>query len=237
MALAVAGALAGETAALASSSSSSAASGMGPRDGEREAGLTVPWLEDGRDWKYSSTREAPARREAAPSCELKRGCEKVRGVWRSASNVGAPLDTTPVPARRPRSCPASSLLSSCARRRAASRSLFLCSRLSTSRRLRSREDWAARRFLRTRSTRRCSFSSSVLARFLLWVRIVGGDGSLRSCLPRREVRLGLRELLPPRLPLLGLLLLGLGALGGRCGRREGGEGGDFGLAEVGKRLW
>jgi hypothetical protein len=43
---------------------------------------------------------------------------------------------------------------------------FSFSRASTSCRLRSRDDWAARRLRRTRSTRRCSFSSSVFARFL-----------------------------------------------------------------------
>lgn len=58
---------------------------------------------------------------------------------------------------------------------AASRSLFLFSSCSTSCLLRSREDWAARRFRRTRSTRRCSFSSAVLARFL-GGRFVLGSG-------------------------------------------------------------
>ena len=43
---------------------------------------------------------------------------------------------------------------------------FSPSSFSTSNRFRSREVWAAARFRRTRSIRRCSFSSSVLARFL-----------------------------------------------------------------------
>lgn len=43
---------------------------------------------------------------------------------------------------------------------------FSASRASTSCRFRSLDDWAALRFLKTRSTRRCSFSSSVFARFL-----------------------------------------------------------------------
>lgn len=43
---------------------------------------------------------------------------------------------------------------------------FSASSASTSCRLRSRDDCAARRLRRTRSTRRCSFSSSVFARFL-----------------------------------------------------------------------
>jgi hypothetical protein len=51
------------------------------------------------------------------------------------------------------------------------------SRASTSCRLRSRDDWAARRLRRTRSTRRCSFSSSVLARFLGGRQVLGsGNG-------------------------------------------------------------
>ena len=58
-----------------------------------------------------------------------------------------------------RSCSRSSLFSS-------SISFFSFSSFSTSRRLRSRDDWAACLLRRTRSTRRCSFSSSVLARFL-----------------------------------------------------------------------
>ena len=44
--------------------------------------------------------------------------------------------------------------------------IFSPSSFSTSCRLRSREDWAAWRFRSTRSIRRCSFSSSVFARFL-----------------------------------------------------------------------
>lgn len=48
---------------------------------------------------------------------------------------------------------------------------FWASRASTSMRLRSRDDCAARRLRRTRSTRRCSFSSSVLARFLSLISI------------------------------------------------------------------
>lgn len=54
-----------------------------------------------------------------------------------------------------------------------SRNAFCCSNRffsfssrSTSMRLRSRDVWAAARLRRTRSIRRCSFSSSVLARFL-----------------------------------------------------------------------
>jgi hypothetical protein len=68
-------------------------------------------------------------------------------------------------------------------------SIWMC---SYSCRLRSRELWAARRLRLTRSMRRCSFSSSVLA------RLRGGRLVLGS------------EHLPPRLPLLHGLAIGVG---------------------------
>lgn len=76
--------------------------------------------------------------------------------------------------------------------------IFSFSSFSISSLLRSREVWAAARLRRTRSIRRCSFSSSVLARFLVFV----SELFLCFCclewnIPRRQVRLGGWEFLAP----------------------------------------
>lgn len=93
-----------------------------------------------------------------PSCELNSSCEKVMGLGRRASSDGAAPD---VP-----SLWRSSWIRLLALSSFSFSSWFFFSRASTSWRLRSRDDCAARRLRRTRSTLRCSFSSSVLARFL-----------------------------------------------------------------------
>lgn len=153
-------------AVVASSSCSSAASGMGVSAGERDAGLTVLLVVGWMDFRSWSSELAPPTAAPWPSWELKSSCEKVTGVWRRPSKDGEALLTTPAPCWNFRISSRSVRLICCAWRSAASSSLFLLSRPSTSRRFRSRDDWAARRLRRTRSTRRCSFSSSVLARFL-----------------------------------------------------------------------
>lgn len=155
---------AGKASLVAGSSSSSSASGTGVRVGEREAGLTV---ELGRAVRSSSCWKEFASPDVMlwPSWELKSSWERVTGDGRSASNDGDVMVMAPV-VRTFWSSPIRAAFCCRAWSRSASSSLLRFSRPSTSWRFRSREDWAARRFRSTRSTRRCSFSSSVLARFL-----------------------------------------------------------------------
>lgn len=171
-------------------------SGTGDNSGDNEAGLTVGLAVDLISW---STRLAAESSEGLwPSCELKSSCDRERGGSRSAFRGDDDRVRTPESRRNRVSSCANNMLAFCASWSMVSSSLLRISRASTSRRFRSREDWAARRFLRTRSTRRCSFSSSVLARFLRFVR-----NFLRrwvvdhSFLPRREIGLGLWENLAP----------------------------------------
>lgn len=139
------------------SQSSSSSSGTGQRVGESEAGLTV--LLDCVMRMPSMRDDDVCGCEAMwPSCELNSSCEKVMGLGRRASIDGEfPEEPNLWKSSWMRLLAFSSL---------STNSWFFFSRASTSWRLRSREDCAARRFRRTRSTLRCSFSSSVLARFL-----------------------------------------------------------------------
>jgi hypothetical protein len=70
---------------VADSLSSSAASEIGLKAGDRDAGLTVLLVLDGMDCK-SCSNELPM--PPWPSCELKSCCENVTGGWRSASKDG-----------------------------------------------------------------------------------------------------------------------------------------------------
>lgn len=132
---------------------------MGQSVGDSEAGLTVLLL-DCAVMRMPSMREEVAVVCDAiwPSWELNSSCENVMGFGLRASNEGEEPD-------EPNFWRSSSImwwaLSSLS-----TSSWFFFSRASTSWRLRSRDDCAARRLRRTRSTLRCSFSSSVLARFL-----------------------------------------------------------------------
>ena len=156
-----------------------AESGTGPSSGESDAGLTVGLVVV---IISSSTSALPGCSELAlwPSCELKSSGDSEIWLSRRESRGDDDRVTTPESRRKRWSSSTRSRLAFWALRRSVSSSLLRCSRASTSSLLRSREDWAARRLRRTRSTRRCSFSSSVLARFL------GG-----------EVGLGLRQDLAP----------------------------------------
>ena len=86
-------------------------------------------------------------------------------------------------------------------------SCFSPSSFSTSCRLRSREDWAAWRFRRTLSIRRCSFSSSVLARFLFTRQSMCPGSSSVMCWPWRKIRLRGWQLLTPWFSFLRWLFL------------------------------
>lgn len=142
-----------------------AASRTGDNSGESEAGLTVGLAVDLMSW---STRLAAHSLDTlCPSCELKSSCDRVMGLSWSELIVDDDRATTPEPHRKRFSSSTKIKFAFWAFTSMVSSSLLRSSRASTSRRLRSRDDWAARRFLKTRSTRRCSFSSSVLARFLL----------------------------------------------------------------------
>ena len=114
------------------------------------------------------------------SLELKSSCENVTGVGACRNCSERAGDDAPDEPRKtvmpPVNCSNSRwsiafLASESARRNSRScarlsMARFSASNASTSCRLRSLDDWAARRLRRTRSTRRCSFSSSVFARFL-----------------------------------------------------------------------
>jgi len=154
-----------------------------------------------------------------PSWELKSSLDRVgESEWSLSKGVVVRV-TTPDCWRKRRSSSRSLILYFSTERRRASSSLFRTSSASTSWRFRSREDWAARRLRRTRSTRLCSFSSSVLARFL--ESGVSNHLSTRRRTPPRfatnlpwwKVGLGFGEDLTPRLPLLGRLLFIIGGRG------------------------
>lgn len=138
-------------------------SGTGVSSGEREAGLTVGLADD---IMRSLTRLECSGVGLSSSWEPKSCWDKVMGLSRRESRGEDERVTTPESRRKRLSSSTSIRLAFCALRSKVSSSLFRISRASTSSRLRSREDWAARRLRRTRSTRRCSFSSSVFARFL-----------------------------------------------------------------------
>lgn len=152
--------------------------------GERAAGLTVCRF-GGDAVEYGELTDC-----LGASCELKSSCENVTGegaclncsVWAGddprktviffpllARSSSSSRSTSSLLARSFANCNSMSftLLSSCC---------LTASSASTSKRLRSLDDWAARRLRRTRSTRRCSFSSSVFARFL-GGRLVLGSGN------------------------------------------------------------
>lgn len=144
------------------------ASATGRISGDSEAGLTVRTAD--------STTGCESRVACVvcfTSCEPKSSWEKVTGGGEENCSEWRGEETL---VRRPVNCSSSRwsirFLASISASRS-SRSRFLCStacfaasKASTSNRLRSLEDWAARRLRRTRSTRLCSFSSSVFARFL-----------------------------------------------------------------------
>lgn len=165
------GAAAGSSSATGSSSSNSGSSGTGVSAGEIEAGLIVlgVWL----DLLTSSSIRFILASEGCVespwnSWEGNRGCDRVMELLLGAAPPRSGLTFF--------SSSCNIALALWSSNTAASRSLFFCAKASVSCRLRSRDDWAARRFRRTRSTRRCSFSSSVLARFL-GGRLVFGSGS------------------------------------------------------------
>lgn len=139
-------------------------SGTGDSAGDSEAGLTVGLTVE---LMSSSTRLAVSFKGLWPSWELNSSGDRDRGASRSGFKGDDDRVTTPVSRLNCFSSSSNAKLANFAVVSIASSSLLRCSNASTSRRFRSREDWAARRFRRTRSTRRCSFSSSVLARFLL----------------------------------------------------------------------
>jgi hypothetical protein len=138
--------------------------------GERDAGLTVRegWVSRGEAWALMDDVVS------AESRGPKRSCEKVtgRGDWCGDAAVELPRKTAMVPVNCSSSRWSMRFLASRSAKRISrswfrrSIAVFWASRASTSCRLRSLDDWAARRLRRTRSTRRCSFSSSVFARFL-----------------------------------------------------------------------
>lgn len=136
LASATVGASATGVAAFVGSHSSSASSATGLREGDRDAGFTVLLVVDGMDWNICSSEPAPLI--VGPSCELKSCCENVTGGWRRPSNDGEVL--APPVLWIVWSSSMSRRFICCAWRSAASSSLFLCSRPSTSRRFRSRED-------------------------------------------------------------------------------------------------
>lgn len=140
--------------------------GAGERVGESDAGFTVAldWV----DCRRSSTREIGESAEVRrTSWEPKSSGRSVTELFDVEKSRGAEdRGITPESRRIFVSSSINLALACWAWFRAASSSLFLLSRASTSSLLRSLEDCAARRLRRTRSTRRCSFSSSVLARFL-----------------------------------------------------------------------
>lgn len=175
---------------------------MGQRVGDSEAGLTVLLLDCAVMRMPSMREEVTVVCDAIwPSWELNSSCENVMGFGLRASNEGDEPDEP--------SFWRSSSMMWWALSSLSTSSWFFFSRASTSWRLRSRDDCAARRLRRTRSTLRCSFSSSVLARFLEGGRsaVVRRDEARPRFLPWREVCLGFWEDLAPRLPLLRLLLL------------------------------
>lgn len=142
--------------------SSAAESGTGASSGEREAGFTVGLTVDRMIW---SIRDCSELLDFWPSWEPKSCWDKVILSWRESRGEEERV-TTPELRRKRLSSSTSIRLVFWALIKSVSSSLLRFSSASTSSRLRSREDWAARRFRRTRSTRRCSFSSSVFARFL-----------------------------------------------------------------------
>ncbi len=147
---------------------SSAVSTTGFNSGERDAGLTVAF-DSGIRMKSSITPDVtPEVPWVAESIEEpNKAWDKVRGEGSKLSKGDEPL-LEPAELLRSFFISSTNMFTVLSRlSKAASSSLHLCSRASTSCRFRSREDWAARRLRRTRSTRRCSFSSSVLARFLV----------------------------------------------------------------------
>lgn len=143
-------------ASFADEASTTSASATGVSSGEMEAGSMVSsWL--GTRMKSFIVPDLVSGAVSGPP---NRGVDRVRGLgWHEAMGEE----------------PRRNLLSSsinimfCFRwsLRSFSSSVLRFSKASTSCRLRSRDDCAARRFRRTRSTLRCSFSSSVLARFLV----------------------------------------------------------------------
>lgn len=136
---------------------------MGPSSGDKEAGFTVG-LEVER---ISSSTKVCSELVWLASSETPKSCCDNVTLSRSGSSGEDERVTTPEFRRKRLSSSTSIKLAFWALMSSSSSCWLRCSRASTSRRLRSLDDWAARRFLRTRSTRRCSFSSSVLARFLM----------------------------------------------------------------------
>jgi hypothetical protein len=147
-------------------------SSTGRISGDREAGFTVcvgsdliGWVLIGRSW---ASREPKSSWENVTGVGAERSCSDCPGV--EAADVERKTVIPPVNASSSRirssffACMSAKRISRSWFRR--SIALFSASSASTSCRLRSLDDWAARRLRRTRSTRRCSFSSSVFARFL-----------------------------------------------------------------------
>lgn len=146
----------------------------GVSSGDREAGLTVGLADD---MMRSPTRLDEGSGPALSSFWEPKSCwDSVMGLSRSESSGDEERITTPESRRKRLSSSTSIRFAFCAFRSSVSSSLFRTSSASTSSLLRSRDDCAARRLRRTRSTRRCSFSSSVFARFLQGQVVNDGGG-------------------------------------------------------------